>query len=102
MADTVRVGLDGFVFDALAGEALQELVESGDRKGDAARARLRCVWLDEDPGVVVDLPEHFFPDATVWGPAEEPRIPIDARVETGTPAKRWVIALNRCAQRRTR
>jgi hypothetical protein len=47
-------------------------------------------------GVLVDLQEHLLPDAIVWGSAEEPRVPIDARVgsDTGTPAKRWAIALN--------
>jgi hypothetical protein len=33
--------------------------------------------------VLVDLPEHLFADAIVWWTAEEPRIPIDARVEIG-------------------
>jgi hypothetical protein len=45
--------------------------------------RPRRVRFDEEPGVHVDFPQHLFPDATVLGPAEEPRVPIDARVEIG-------------------
>ena len=93
VADAVRVGLDRFVLDPLAREAFEERVEPGDGHGDAACARLRCVWLDEQPGVLVDLPEDLFADAAVRGPTEEARVPVDAGVEigTGTPAKRWVI-----------
>jgi hypothetical protein len=54
-----------------------------DGEVDAARARACRVRLDEEPGVLVDLPEHLVPDATLWGSAEEARIPIDARVEIG-------------------
>jgi hypothetical protein len=83
VADAVRVRLDGFVLDALGCEALEERVEPGDGEGDAAGARARRVRLDEEPGVLVDLPEHLVPDAIVWGSAEEPHVPIDARVEIG-------------------
>ena len=67
----------------LSRKALEERVEPGDGERDAADARARRVRLDEEPGVLVDLPEHLVPDATVRGPAEEPRVPIDARVEIG-------------------
>ena len=83
MANTVRVGLDRFVLDALGSEALEERVEPGDGEGDPARPRLRRVRLDEKPGVLVDLPENLFPDATVLGSPEEPRVPIDAGVADG-------------------
>jgi len=83
VADAVRVGLDRFVLDPLGSEALEERVEPGDGEGDAARARARRVRLDEEPGVLVDLPENLFPDATVWGSPEEACVPIDAGVEIG-------------------
>jgi uncharacterized membrane protein len=83
VAYAVRVGLDRFVLDAGSSEALEERVEPGDGEGDATCARACTVRLDEEPGVLVDLPEHLVPDATVWGSAEEARIPIDARVEIG-------------------
>jgi hypothetical protein len=47
------------------------------------RARPPGVRLDEEPGTLVDLPEHLVPDATVWGSPEEPRVPIDAGFEIG-------------------
>jgi hypothetical protein len=81
VADAVRVGLDRFVLNALGSEALEERVEPGDRESDPARACPRRVRLDEEPGVLVDLPEHLVPDASVRGSAEEPRVPIDAGVE---------------------
>ena len=58
-------------------------VEPGDSEGDPARARLRRVRLDEEPGALVDLPENLVPEATVRGSPEEPRVPIDAGVEIG-------------------
>jgi hypothetical protein len=67
VADAVRVRLEGFVLDALGCEVLEERVEPGDGEGDAAGARARRVRLDEEPGVVVDLPEHLVPDPIVWG-----------------------------------
>ena len=48
MADTVRVGLDRFVLDALGCEALEERLEPGDGERNAARARARRVRLDEE------------------------------------------------------
>ena len=68
---------------ALGSEALKERVEPSDLEIDQARARPRRVRLDEERGVLVDLPENLFPDATVWGSPEEPRVPIDADVEIG-------------------
>ena len=79
----VRVRLDRFMLDALDLDALQERVEPADGQGDAARARLRCVWLDEEPSVLVHLPEHLVADATVRGASEQARVPVDARVEIG-------------------
>jgi hypothetical protein len=81
VADTVRVDLDRFVLDALSVEALEERVEPLHGEGDAASARLQRVRLDEEPGVLVDLPEDLLPDATVWRSSEEPRVPIVAGVE---------------------
>ena len=83
MADAVGVGLDRFVLDARGSKALEERVEPRDGESDPARARLRRIGLDEEPGVLVDLPENLLPDATVRGPPEEPRVPIDAGVEVG-------------------
>ena len=51
MADTVRVGLDRLVLDALGSEALEERVEPSDGEGDPAGARPRRVRFDEEPGV---------------------------------------------------
>jgi hypothetical protein len=81
VADTVRVGLDRRVLDALGSEALEQRVEPSDGEGNPARARPQGVRLDEEPGTLVDLPENLVPDATVWGSPEEPRVPIDADVE---------------------
>ena len=50
---------------------------------DPARARPHRVRLDEESGVLVDLPERLVSDASVWRSPEEPRIPIDANVEIG-------------------
>ena len=95
MADTVRVGLDRFVLDALGSEALEERVEPGDGEGDPARARVCRVRFDEEPGALVDLPEDLFPDATVRGSPEERvyQSTLASRSDTGTPAERWVIEL---------
>src|ERR671937_480038 len=77
VADAVRVGLDRLVLDALGAEALEELVEPCDGEGDPARARLRRVRLDEELGMLVDLPEHLSADAPIWWSPEEPRVPAD-------------------------
>src|SRR5438093_13597627 len=100
MADTVRVRLDRFVLDALGSEALEEPVEPGDGERDAARARPRRGRLDEEPGVLVDLPEHLVPDALSGGRPKNRayQSTLASRSETGTPAKRWVIPLTRCPQ----
>ena len=83
VADAVRVGLDRLVLDLPAGEILEELVEAGDGERDAARARLGRVRLDEEPGVLIDLPEQLVSGAKVRRSPEEPRVPIGARVEVG-------------------
>ena len=87
MADTVRIGLDRFVLDALGSEALEERVEPGDGEGDSARARPCGVRLDEEPGALVDLPENLFPDATVRGPPEEPRAASELIVRASTAGR---------------
>ena len=94
MADAVRIGLDRFVLDALGREALEERVESIDREGDPARARVRRVRLDEKRGVLVDVPEHLVPDAKVWGRPKNRvyQSMLASRSETGTPATSWVMA----------
>ena len=83
MAGAGRVGLDRFVLDAPGSEALEELVEPSDGESDPARARLLRVRLDEERGVLVDVPQHLVPEAKVWGSPEEPRVPVDADVEVG-------------------
>ena len=95
MADTVRVGLDRFVLDALRGEALEQRVEPGDGQGDPARARLRGVRLDEERRVLVDVPENLVPGAMSGGRPKNRvyQSMLASRSETGTPAKRPVIAL---------
>jgi hypothetical protein len=67
---------------------------------------VRRVRLDEERGVLVDVPEDLLPRTHVRGPAEESRVPVasaaeaprsDAapasRSDTGTPATMLVIAL---------
>jgi hypothetical protein len=78
VAHTIRVGLNRFVLDALDSEALKERVEPSDSERDPARTCPQCVRLDEEPGMLGDLPEDLLPGATVWGSPEEPRVPIDA------------------------
>ena len=89
MADTVRVGLDRLVLDAVGREAFEKRVEPDDGEGDPTCAgpvlRLR---LDEEPGVVIDLPENLRSDAPLRGSPEEPRVPIDAGFEIGVPERR--------------
>src|SRR5215207_407739 len=46
-------------------------------------ARPRSVGLDEERGVLVDVPEDFFPSAHVRGSPEAPRVPIDRGAELG-------------------
>jgi hypothetical protein len=70
------------VVDALGSEVLEERVEPNDGR-DPARPRPRRVRLDEEPGMLVDLPENLLPDAKVWGSPEEPRVPVDAGFEIG-------------------
>jgi hypothetical protein len=69
------------VLYALGSEALEERIEPGDAERDPARARPRRVRLDEERGVLVDLPENLVPGAKVRGSPEEPRVPVDAGVE---------------------
>src|SRR5687768_11526920 len=71
------------MLDPLGREALEDRVESGDREGDPARAGSTRVQLDEQPGVLVDLPEHLVADAAVGFSPEEPRVPVDPAVEIG-------------------
>ena len=83
MANAVRVRLDLLVLDALGREMLEESVEPLNRERDPARARLLRVRLDEERGVLVDVPQHLIPDAHVRGSAEEPRVPVDADLKIG-------------------
>ena len=83
MPDTVRVGLDRFVLDAVGSEVLKQRIQPSDGEGDPPRTRPRRVRLDEERRVLVDLPENLLPDANVWGSPEEPRVPLDAGVEVG-------------------
>jgi hypothetical protein len=60
------------MFDTVGSQALQKRVESGNGEGDPARARPRCVWLNEERGVLVDVPEDLFaagPSGRGTGPA---------------------------------
>jgi hypothetical protein len=82
------------VLDALDSEALEERVEPGDGEGDPARARPARARLDEEPGVLVDLPEDLVP-TRVSGGRPKNRVyqsMLASRSDTGTPAKRSVIA----------
>jgi hypothetical protein len=71
------------VLNALGSQALEERVEPGDRERDSARPGPLRIRLDEEGGVLAEVPEHLVPEAQVCGSAEEPRVPIDARVEIG-------------------
>jgi hypothetical protein len=84
----------GSCWRALGCEAV-EGASSRVAKGNPARARPLRVRLDEEPGVLVDLPEDLIADATVWRSPEEACVPIDAGVEIGywDAGERWVIAL---------
>ncbi len=66
MSYTVRVGLDRLVLDALVSEALDEGVEPSDGESDPARTRPRRVRLDEQPSVLVDLPERVIALISEW------------------------------------
>ena len=66
-----------------AREMLEEHVEPLNREGDPARAGLRRVRLDEERGVLVNVPQHLIPDAHVRGSAEEPRVPVNADLKIG-------------------
>jgi hypothetical protein len=95
VADAVRVGLDRFVLDALGSEALEERVEPSDGDRDPAPPARSTFRLDEEPGALGDLPEHLLPDATVGGRLKNRvyQSMLASRLDTGTPAKRWVIVL---------
>src|SRR6516164_8001916 len=82
-ADTVRVSLDWFMFDTFGSQALQKRVESGNGEGDPARARPRGVRLNEECGVLVDVPENLFARAQVRRSPEEPCVPIDRGTQLG-------------------
>lgn len=60
------------MFDTFGSQAFHEHVESGNGEGDPARARPGCVRLNEECGVLVDVPEDFFARAQVWWSPEEP------------------------------
>ena len=66
-----------------ANEASEELVEPGDGQSDPARARLLRVRIDEERGVLVDVPQHLIPDAKVWGRPKNRVYQVDADVEIG-------------------
>src|SRR5215469_1866812 len=83
VADTVRVSLDWLMFDTFGGQALQKRVESGNGEGDPARARPRRVRLNEQGGVLVDVPQDLFACAQVRRPPEEPCVPIDRDIQPG-------------------
>ena len=82
------------MFDAFGSQALQKRVESGNGEGDPARARPRYVRLNEERGVLFDVPEDFFARAQVGRSPEEPCVPVGRGTQLGygTPAMRWVIA----------
>jgi hypothetical protein len=95
VTDSVRVGLDRFVLDPLGGEAFEECVEPGDGESDPARARLRRVRLDEKRGMLLDLPEDLVPTRPSAGRPKNRvyQSMLASRSDTGTPAKRSVVAL---------
>jgi hypothetical protein len=83
VTDTVRVGLDRLVLDALGGEAREKRVESSDGECDPTRPRPCRVRLDEKRGVLGNIPEDLITCAQVGGTSKEPRVPIDTGVEIG-------------------
>jgi hypothetical protein len=94
VADTVRVGLDRFVLDALGSEALKERVEPSDGEGDPARARPRRVRLDKEPARS-SISQRISSPTRLSGGGPKKRAyqsMLASRSDTGTPAKRWVIA----------
>jgi hypothetical protein len=95
VADAVRVGLDRLVLDALGSEALEQRVEPGDGERDPPPARLRRVRLDEEPGML-SISQRISSTTRRSGGRPKNRVyqsTLASRSDTGTPAKRWVIAL---------
>jgi hypothetical protein len=71
------------MFDTFGSQTLQKRVESGNDEGDPARARPGRVRLDEECGVLVDVPEDLFARAQVRRSPEEPYVPIDRSTQLG-------------------
>ena len=95
MSDAVGVGLDRFVLDALGSEAFEEHVEPSDGECDPARARL-CAF-GSMKSVACSSISHSTSSPTRWsGGRPKNRVyqsMLTSRSDTGTPAKRSVIAL---------
>ena len=95
MADTVRVGLDRFVLDALGSEALEQRVEPSDLEGDPARARPRRVRSMKSQARS-SISQRISSPTRLSGGRPKNRVyqsMLASRSVTGTPAKRWVIVL---------
>jgi hypothetical protein len=93
VTNAVRVGLDRFVLDALGSEALEELVEPSDGEGDpppcAAFGSMKsqaCSSISQRTSSPTRLSAGR-PKNRVYHSM------LASRSDTGTPAKRWVIAL---------
>lgn len=75
--------VDWFMFDTFGSQALQKSVESGNGEGDPARARPGRVRLNEERGVLVDVPEDLSARAHVRRTPKEPCVPIDRSTQLG-------------------
>jgi hypothetical protein len=71
------------VVDPRGDDSLEEPVEPDDDHGHPPASRLRLVRLDEQRGVLVDVPEDLIPGAHVRVAPEEPGVPIDAGIQVG-------------------
>ena len=95
MADAVRVGLDRFVLDALGSESLEERAESGNRERDPA-APARAAFGSMMSQACSSISQSTSSPTRLSGGRPKNRVyqsMLASRSDTGTPAKRWVIAL---------
>jgi hypothetical protein len=89
VAHAVRVGLDRFVLDALSSQAFEEHVETIDREGDPARARLLRVRLDEE-GACSSMSHSTSSPTRMSAGRPKKRVyqsMLTSRSDTGTPGQ---------------
>jgi hypothetical protein len=78
VAYAVAVGLHRFVLDAVRGEAGQDVIEAGHPERDHGSAHpvgSHVAIVDDDPGVLTDLPQVLLADDLIGRPPEEGREP---------------------------